>query len=112
MIDELRERERIAYAEYLLVKNGAIPTDLKPRGQGQSENRHIYSLGENFYRIGEATFEGLSDPYIVISCTDAKKYAEYGLFDDIHAFEFTLSNEEMDAEVRFALGIDELFPKE
>lgn len=112
MIDKLTERERIAYAEYLLVKNGAVPTDIRPRGQGQSENRHIYCLGDNFYRVGEATFDGISDPYIVICCTDAQKYAEYGLFDDIHAFEFTLGNEDMEKEVRFALGIDELFPKE
>lgn len=103
------KRERTAYAEYLLVKSGAAPTDLRPRGQGEKENRHIYCLNDNFYRIGEATFEGLDDPYIVVSCTDTRKYAEYGLFDDIHAFEFTLSNEEMEKEIRFALGLDELF---
>ncbi|MBQ8030600.1 MAG: hypothetical protein IJ260_03570 [Butyrivibrio sp.] len=106
---EQDKRERIAYAEYLLVKSGAAPTDIKPRGQGEKENRHIYILNDDFYRIGEATFEGIDDPYIVVSCTDTKKYAEYGLFDDIHAFEFTLSNEEMEKEIRFALGIDELF---
>ena len=104
------KRERSAYAEYLLVKNGAVPTDLKPRGQGEKENRHVYFFNDNYYRIGEASFDGLDDPYIVVSCTDAQKYAEYGLFDDIHAFEYTLSNEEMEKEIRFALGIEELFP--
>ena len=107
---EQDKRERIAYAEYLLVKSGAAPTDIKPRGQGEKENRHIYILNDNFYRIGEATFGGIDDPYVVVSCTDTKKYAEYGLFDDIHAFEFNLSNEEMEKEIRFALGLDELFP--
>ena len=109
MKDEVK-RERSAYVEYLMVKNGAIPTEIKPRGQGEQENRRIYVLEDNFYRIGEAAFDGIDDPYIVISCTDTRKYAEYGLFDDIHAFEFTLTNEELESEVRFALGLEDVFP--
>jgi hypothetical protein len=103
------KKDRIRYVESLLTENGAIDAKIQPRGQGKDEKRTIFWFNGNYYRLGEATFDGIDDPYIVVSCTDTKKYAEYGLFDDVHAFEYTLSDEETKTEIRFAMGIEDLF---
>ncbi len=98
--------EKMSFVESLFVKYGAAALDINAKNREKFGQRGIYMYRGMYYRVDSLKFEEDQDPYIVISCTDEDKYADVGLMEDVNAFGFDLSEEELEKEVRYALEIE------
>ncbi len=103
--------EKMKYVESVFEKYGAKPLDINQKNREKFDQRQIYLYEGNYYRVDHMQFDEDSLPYLVISTIDNEKYAQVGLLEDIDAFSFDLTPEEMEKQVRYAFGI-EPYPEE
>lgn len=102
--DEIEEKLR--FVESVFEKYGAVPMDINEKNMEKFHQRKIYLYKDNYYRVDSADFENNGEIFLVLSSTDDKKYADIGLLEDIDAFSAETSNEQLEKQVRYALGIE------
>ena len=102
--DELEKR--MDFVESVFEKYGAKPQDLSEKNREKFGLRRIFKHEDSYYRVDLMQFEDDEDPYLVLSCTDDEKYASVGMLDDIDALEASLSDENLEKAVRYALGVE------
>ena len=95
---------RMAFMERCFEKYGAKALDINARNREMLGQRRTYQHGKDFFRIDQATFDGI--PFFVISSIDLPKLAEVGVMEDVEAFPVTLSEEKLEKEIRYALGVE------
>ncbi len=98
--------DKMKYVESVLEKYGAKPLGINKKNRDKFGQRITYLYNNSYYRVDFLKFEEDEKPYMVISCTDEKKYADIGIMEDVEAFPFELTDEEFEKEVRYALEID------
>ena len=96
--------EKRELLESLLVRCGAVPTDLDRENRERFGDGVIYEYGSAYYRAGTAAFDGRE--VLVISSIDKKKYAALGLLEDIDVLPPDSSTERLEQAVRYALGLE------
>ncbi|MBO4336936.1 MAG: hypothetical protein J5842_02535 [Lachnospiraceae bacterium] len=95
----------VEFVEELLLRYGAEPAgDLDEKVRNAIGLRKVYCLENEYYRADEIMVE--EKPYVVISTTDVEQFAALSILDDIAIFPADASEEEIDSQVRTALGID------
>ncbi len=95
----------LAFVEELFVRYGAESVgELDEKARKTFGLRQVYRHGNEYYRVDEAEIEG--KPYVVISTTDVEQYAAMSVMDDIAIFPADAPEEEMEAQVRTAFGMD------
>ena len=103
--------KRLEYVESVFEKYGAKPLDINEKNREKFDQRRAFLYEGNYYRTGILEFDEGDIPYIVISCIDDEKFANVGVMEDVDAFSASLSDEEMEKQVRYAFGI-EPYPEE
>jgi hypothetical protein len=105
MTEEMME-EKMRFVESVFEKYGAEPLDINEKNREKFEQRRIFKYKDSYFRVDHLKFEEDDKPYLVLGCTDDEKFAGVGLLEDIDAFSFDLTDEELEQEVRYAFGID------
>ena len=103
---ELKLSEKMEYVESLFEKYGCTPLDINEKNRAKFGERVIYKRYDMYYRTGCMAFEDTGEIFLVISCTDEEKYAKVGVMEDVAAFKADESDEQIEREVRYALGIE------
>ena len=98
--------KRISFVESLFTKYGAEQVEMDEKAREKAGVKNVYTYDGSFYKVDALKFDEEADPFIVLSCTDEKKFADLGLFEDIDAFDFTASDEKLEKGVRYAFGIE------
>ena len=107
-MSELRSEDieaKLQFVESLLVKLGGKPLEINAKNREKFNQRVTFLLDDHYYRVERMEFEDSDKLYVVLSCTDNEKYADIGLMDDIEAFSFDLPDEEVEKELKNALGL-------
>ena len=97
---------KLEYLESIFEKYGAVPLNINEKNMEKFHQRKIYQYKDNYYRVDSADFEDNGEIFLVLSSTDEKKYADIGLLEDIDAFSAGMSDEQLEKQVRYALGIE------
>lgn len=102
--------ERIAFAEELLKKYGAelvgTTRELEtfPYTDGtffqEEEEKRIWKRGKDYIRVDKMFFS--RGPFIVLEFSDRPE----GPYEDADPFPYDLPDDELEAEIRFDLGLD------
>ena len=98
--------KQLELVESYFVKYGCTALDIN-KNREKFEQRTTFQKEDRFYRADTAEFDESGTVWIVISCTEDEKFASVGVMDDIGAFEANLSDEEIEQEIKYALGIEE-----
>ena len=102
--DELEKR--MDFVESMFVKYGAEPLEINEKHREKFGQRRLYKYEGSYYRVDQMKFDEDDKPFIILSCTDDKKYADIGLLEDIDAFDFGDSDEKLEKGIRYAFGIE------
>ena len=105
-MSEIKLSERMEYVESLFEKYGAAPLDINEKNRAKHGERAIFKRFDMYYRTGCMAFEDTGELFLVISCTDEEMYAGVGVMEDVAAFRPDESDEKIEKEVRYALGIE------
>lgn len=91
-------------AEYVCIKEEKFTTSLGDKTITETSNMRIFKYGDGYFWV-EHHF--LADcPFMVFSFGDIIE----SIFDDMDPFPYNLDKDELEAEVRYSLGIEE-YPK-
>ena len=90
--------------EALFEKYGAEPLDINQRNREMFGQRRTYMYGGNYYRVDHAVFDGV--PFMIFHSIDDPRYAAVGVMEDVEALPLTLTDEELDKEVRYLFGLE------
>jgi hypothetical protein len=111
MVSQEEIEKKLQYVEAMFEKYGAKPLEINEKNREEFDERRAFLYEGNYYRTGTLEFEEHDGPFIVISCIDSEKFAGIGLMEDVDAFAPTLTEPEIEKQVRYALGI-EPYPEE
>ena len=100
----VRLRQMMETAEALFEKYGAEPLDINRRNREMLGQRRTYLYSGNYYRVDHAVFDGI--PFMIFHCIDDPRYAAVGVMEDVEALPLTLTDEELDKEVRYLFGLE------
>ena len=92
----------LKYVEALFLKYGA--ERVSEEGEKLFHLRGTYVLNGIYYRAEADDFE--EGTAIVLTASDNPEYARLGLGDNIAGFREDLSEDAVEQEIRYALGID------
>ncbi len=96
--------QKMEFMESCFVKYGAVPQDINQRNREILSQRQSFLYQGNYYRVDHAEFDNI--PFLMINSIDDPKFAAVGVMEDVEAIPVTLSNEKLEKEVRYALGIE------
>ncbi len=100
----LRDVERMAeYVEAMLLKNGA--EQVFTSGEEKYKLRRTYKFNGAYYRMSISEIDG--EPFLIANATDDSEYADIGIMEEIGAFSPSLSESELEHEVRCLLELED-----
>ena len=97
-------QQQMKKVEQIFVRYGAEPQDINRHNREVLGLRQEYLYRGNYYRVDHAAFDGI--PYLIINQIDNPRYAAAGVMEDVEAIPITLTDEQLEKEVRYALGIE------
>ena len=97
----MKQMERM---EQFFVQYGAVPQEINQRNRDLFGQRQAFLFDGNYYRVDHAEFDDI--PFLIINCIDDPKFASVGVMEDVEAIPVTLSDEQLEKEARYALGIE------
>lgn len=97
----LRQMDKV---EEFFAKYGAVPQEINRRNRELFGLRRAFLYNGNYYRVDHAEFDDI--PFLVIDCIDDPSYAAVGVMEDVEAIPVTLTDEQLEKEVRYALEIE------
>lgn len=102
--ESTRMLEQMERVERFFLQYGAVPQQINERNRELFGQRQTFLYQENYYRVDQAEFDGT--PFLIIDCIDDPKYAGVGVMEDVGALPVSLTEEQLEKEVRYALGIE------
>ena len=96
-IDEKKQK-----VETYLEKYGAVPVETK--NKDAFGHRMTYEQGGVFYRVDETDMDGRT--FLMVSAADDPAFANVGVMEDVAAFPATLTDEQLEKEVRYLLDVE------
>ena len=102
--DPVIPEETLRFAESVLERFGAVPTDLNERNRKALGQRVTFRLGDRYYRIDRAVFDGRA--FLILGCAENERFASVGLMEDVEAVDPELSEREIERILRSAVEAD------
>jgi len=95
---------RLKKLEEYFLKYGAKPLEINERNRRLHGQRQSYLYGDTYFRADLTEFD--RTPFLIISQITEPDYARIGLMEDVEALPVTLSDEQLEKEVRYAFGLE------
>ena len=102
--DPMIPEETFRFAESVLERCGAVPTDLNERNREALGQRVTYRRGDQYFRIDRAAFDGRA--FLILSCAEDERFAAVGLMEDVEAVDPGLPEQEIERILRAAVESD------
>jgi len=90
--------------ERFFVQYGAVPQEINERNRDLFGQRQTFLYHGNYYRVDHAEFDDI--PFLIINCIDDPRFAGIGVMEDVEAIPITLTEKQIEMEVRYAFGIE------